>query len=229
MQNFLLVLATAASFASAETTASASSTPSLIGAVVPIGQQCDPKGTPCALGADCYATNSMLMTICGNFQATCTSDQQCAFNKCNDGACNGELLSSSSAAEPSTATSAAPAATSSSACPAPGDTDSQGRYSCNPAHQYPSGQECVLVDGCYFLSTTLPTSSAHNATSSMPYPTGSHSSAKTSGVASATQSGKSSSTHASSPPIYTGAALKLGPTEATGFMAGLFAAMAWVL
>ncbi|KAG8420885.1 hypothetical protein J3458_002808 [Metarhizium acridum] len=37
------------------------------------------------------------------------------------------------------------------ACPAPGSTDSQGRYSCNPAHQYPNGQTCVAIDGCYFL------------------------------------------------------------------------------
>ncbi|KFY94722.1 hypothetical protein V500_03097 [Pseudogymnoascus sp. VKM F-4518 (FW-2643)] len=39
------------------------------------------------------------------------------------------------------------------ACPAPGSTDSQGRYSCNPAHQYPNGQTCDLVDGCYYLSS----------------------------------------------------------------------------
>ena len=43
-------------------------------------------------------------------------------------------------------------------CPAPGSTDSQGRYSCNPAHQYPNGQTCELVEGCYFLEypTTIP-------------------------------------------------------------------------
>ncbi|GAO15576.1 hypothetical protein UVI_02050090 [Ustilaginoidea virens] len=36
-------------------------------------------------------------------------------------------------------------------CPTPGSTDSQGRYSCNPAHQYPTGQTCQVVNGCYFL------------------------------------------------------------------------------
>ncbi|KAK2599052.1 hypothetical protein QQS21_005519 [Conoideocrella luteorostrata] len=36
-------------------------------------------------------------------------------------------------------------------CPAPGSTDSQGRYSCNPAHQYPNGQTCQAIDGCYYL------------------------------------------------------------------------------
>jgi len=47
----------------------------------------------CALGASCYATNSGLQTICGNFQAQCTSNQQCAFNTCNNGFCNGVLSS----------------------------------------------------------------------------------------------------------------------------------------
>ncbi|KID94989.1 hypothetical protein MAJ_09063, partial [Metarhizium majus ARSEF 297] len=42
---------------------------------------------------------------------------------------------------------------SGAACPAPGSTDSQGRYSCNPAHQYPNGQTCVVVDGCYVLTS----------------------------------------------------------------------------
>lgn len=74
---------------------SASQTP--IGAVVPVGSNCDPKGTMCALGASCYAVNSMLQPVCGNFQASCTSDQQCAFNKCNGGFCNGPLVSSSMA------------------------------------------------------------------------------------------------------------------------------------
>ncbi|KAF7197416.1 Vacuole-localized protein 4 [Pseudocercospora fuligena] len=48
-----------------------------------------------------------------------------------------------------TSTSSAPSSTPT--CPAAGSTDSKGRYSCNPAHQYPEGQTCALVDGCYFL------------------------------------------------------------------------------
>ncbi|KAM0333405.1 hypothetical protein ACHAQA_002066 [Verticillium albo-atrum] len=56
------------------------------------------------------------------------------------------------------ATTAAPQPTGTS-CPAPGSTSAAGDYSCNPAHQYPEGQECVLIDGCYFLrGTGLPTS-----------------------------------------------------------------------
>lgn len=42
-------------------------------------------------------------------------------------------------------------------CPAAGTTDAQGRYSCNPAHQYPNGQTCNAINGCYFLSNgTMP-------------------------------------------------------------------------
>ncbi|KAG6124491.1 hypothetical protein E4U12_008194 [Claviceps purpurea] len=48
-------------------------------------------------------------------------------------------------------TTSSGAAQPTSACPAPGFTDSQGRYSCNPAHQYPAGQQCKEIDGCLFL------------------------------------------------------------------------------
>lgn len=43
--------------------------------------------------------------------------------------------------------------TQSPVCPAAGTTDSQGRYSCNPAHQYPNGQTCDMINGCYYLSS----------------------------------------------------------------------------
>ncbi|EMF13975.1 uncharacterized protein SEPMUDRAFT_81774 [Sphaerulina musiva SO2202] len=46
---------------------------------------------------------------------------------------------------------------SSSACPASGAKDSQGRYSCNPAHTYPEGQTCKLINGCYLLETSSST------------------------------------------------------------------------
>ncbi|KAG5919356.1 hypothetical protein E4U61_000976, partial [Claviceps capensis] len=38
-----------------------------------------------------------------------------------------------------------------SACPAAGLTDSQGRYSCNPAHKQAEGRQCKQFDTCYFL------------------------------------------------------------------------------
>lgn len=60
-----------------------------------LGQPCSPKlAGQCANGADCYATNSMLIPSCGNFQASCSTDSQCAFNNCNGGLCNGFLASS---------------------------------------------------------------------------------------------------------------------------------------
>ena len=99
MQRFFITLAAAASYVAAQTPSA-----SPIGAVIPVGQQCTPGGTPCALGASCYATNSGLQTVCGNFQAQCTSDQQCAFNLCNQGFCNGVLASPSASVMTPTAT-----------------------------------------------------------------------------------------------------------------------------
>lgn len=55
---------------------------------LPLGATCS-SSEQCAGGAQCYATNSMLIPSCGNFQAACTSDAQCAFNTCNQGLCNG--------------------------------------------------------------------------------------------------------------------------------------------
>lgn len=95
---------------------SPSASPTPIGQVVPVGGNCTPGGVMCALGSQCYATNSGLQTRCGNFQAQCTSNQQCAFNTCNQGFCNGVLPSSSgSVSAPARSSSAAPPARSSSA------------------------------------------------------------------------------------------------------------------
>ncbi|KJZ74794.1 hypothetical protein HIM_05911 [Hirsutella minnesotensis 3608] len=69
---------------------------------------------------------------------TCINVEGCYF------LCNGN-------GKPIQTTTTAPSQPSATACPAPGSTDSQGRYSCNPAHQYPNGQTCINVEGCYFL------------------------------------------------------------------------------
>ncbi|KAF9729617.1 hypothetical protein PMIN06_003274 [Paraphaeosphaeria minitans] len=153
MQYFFLTVAAAAFYVAAQATES----------LVPVGHNCHPNGTACAEGANCYAVNSMQQTVCGNFQSSCTKDEQCAFNTCNlqQGLCNGFLSSSAS----SSAT--APPATSSTACPAPGSTDNQGRYSCNPAHQYPLEQQCIVIDGCYYISPTV-SSTAGSASTSLP-------------------------------------------------------------
>ncbi|KAG5997834.1 hypothetical protein E4U52_002697 [Claviceps spartinae] len=78
-------------------------------------------------------------------------------------------------------TTSSGAAQPTSACPAPGSSDSQGRYSCNPAHQYPEGQQCKEIDGCLFLCdasgkpviskpTSVVTSGAAQPTSACPAP-----------------------------------------------------------
>ncbi|EDU47281.1 hypothetical protein A1F94_005023 [Pyrenophora tritici-repentis] len=77
MRFTLLVLATAASLASAQE------------ARIPLGYECNVKSTPCAFGASCYTANLTRTPICGNSQAPCTSDEQCAYNACVQGACSG--------------------------------------------------------------------------------------------------------------------------------------------
>jgi hypothetical protein len=107
MQYSILALASAASYVSAQSLSTPSASASAIGAVVPLGKVCDPGTSVCALGSSCYAVNSMLQPVCGNFQAQCTSDQQCAFNTCDqNGFCAGFLSSSSSASATITSTSA---------------------------------------------------------------------------------------------------------------------------
>lgn len=59
-----------------------SATPS--SGLLPLGSVCT-SSSQCANGADCYAVNFMLLKACGNFQASCTSDSQCAFNFCVSG------------------------------------------------------------------------------------------------------------------------------------------------
>ncbi|EUC28589.1 hypothetical protein COCCADRAFT_30181 [Bipolaris zeicola 26-R-13] len=95
MRYSFFALATAGVLASAQST-------------IPLGENCTPGGTPCAGGANCYATNSMLQPLCGNFQSSCTSDAQCAFNTCNGGFCNGVKASSSSTPPTVTSSSSAP-------------------------------------------------------------------------------------------------------------------------
>ncbi|KAH8672066.1 hypothetical protein BGZ60DRAFT_527498 [Tricladium varicosporioides] len=78
------------SVVASSTSSGSQSTSSAAPGTVALGAQCDPSATsPCQYGAQCYATNSMLIPACGNFQAVCTSNAQCAFNTCSNGFCNG--------------------------------------------------------------------------------------------------------------------------------------------
>ena len=106
-------MAAAATFASAQTTSSSSlssfitsgvSTPTNQGPMpapsptivapagsLPLGAECNPFVTPsqCANGVQCWASNAMLIAQCGNFNAECDSDAQCAYNICSGGLCRG--------------------------------------------------------------------------------------------------------------------------------------------
>jgi hypothetical protein len=158
MQYTVFALATAGFFTVAQC---AEASPA--GSVIPIGQNCSPGGTPCANGASCYAVNSMLQTVCGNFQASCQNDQQCAFNTCNGGFCNGFLASSSSAA--SSAASSAPASpavtstpTGQGPMPAPSSTVSAAPGSlplgaeCNP---FVKPSQCIDGVQCWASNSML--------------------------------------------------------------------------
>jgi len=122
MRYNLLVLATAASFASAQTSE------------IALGKPCTVGGTPCALGAGCYAVNSMLQTVCGNFQASCTSNEQCAFNTCEGGLCSGFIATSSAAASSTSATI--------TSTPAQGPQPAPSSTVVAPAGSLPLGAPC---------------------------------------------------------------------------------------
>jgi membrane protein implicated in regulation of membrane protease activity len=144
MQYSILALASAASYVSAQSLSTPSASASAIGAVVPVGEACTPGGTMCALGSGCYAVNSMLQTVCGNFQAQCTSDQQCAFNTCSGGFCSGFLSSSSSASATVTSTPSASASPIGAVVPV--------GEACTPG-----GTMCALGSGCYAVNSMLQT------------------------------------------------------------------------
>jgi hypothetical protein len=57
---------------------------------LPLGAECA-TSQQCAFGAECYASNFMLIKQCGKFNAACTSDSQCATNTCVNRLCSGYL------------------------------------------------------------------------------------------------------------------------------------------
>lgn len=61
-----------------------------------LGATCSDKAQ-CKNGVDCYSSNSGLIRRCGNFNAACTSNAQCAYNTCNNGLCNGFISPSANA------------------------------------------------------------------------------------------------------------------------------------
>jgi hypothetical protein len=77
-----------------------------------LGQTCS-DDSQCKNGVNCYGTTSDTIRACGNFNAACTDDSQCAFNTCaSNGLCSGFLAQSSSSAL--TKTTASPSSTEAS-------------------------------------------------------------------------------------------------------------------
>ena len=113
-------------------------------ATLPLGAVCTPSSTPCANGSQCYAVNSMLILYCGNFQAVCTSNSQCAFNTCVSGFCSGPLSSSATSSVP-TSTSTTTQASSA----APSTTLALGA-ACTP-----SSAPCANGSQCYAVNSML--------------------------------------------------------------------------
>ncbi|KAF2213525.1 hypothetical protein CERZMDRAFT_7307, partial [Cercospora zeae-maydis SCOH1-5] len=69
---------------------------------LPLGTTCG-ADEQCQGGAQCWGSTAFTIRKCGNFNAACTSDSQCAYNTCNNGLCNGLKQSSASASATSTA------------------------------------------------------------------------------------------------------------------------------
>jgi hypothetical protein len=113
-------------------------------ATLPLGAVCTPSSTPCANGSQCYAVNSMLILYCGNFQAVCTSNSQCAFNTCVSGFCSGPLSSSVTSSFP-TSTST----TTQASYTAPSTTLALGTV-CTP-----SSTPCANGSQCYAVNSML--------------------------------------------------------------------------
>lgn len=75
---------------------------------LPLGANCNPFVNPsqCSGGSQCWASNAGLIARCGNFNAACSSDAQCAYNACSGGLCRGFLPSSAMSVRPSGAANA---------------------------------------------------------------------------------------------------------------------------
>jgi hypothetical protein len=59
-----------------------------------LGQTCS-DNKQCKNGAQCYGTTAETILACGNFNAACKDDSQCAYNTCSNGLCSGFLATSS--------------------------------------------------------------------------------------------------------------------------------------
>lgn len=87
-----------------------------------LGETCS-DDRQCAYGAECWGSTSWLIRRCGNFNAGCSNNTQCAYNTCNNGLCNGFLASS---AWPVATQTKASNGTASTGLPVPTNGTAQG-------------------------------------------------------------------------------------------------------
>ncbi|KAK6542573.1 hypothetical protein TWF694_006521 [Orbilia ellipsospora] len=129
----------------ATTTASNPAETSIVAAPgsLPVGAQCS-SDEQCANGAQCYGVSSFTIRTCGSFQSVCTSDSQCATNTCNQGFCNGMLLSSSGSA-----TTGSPSTTATGIYTAPSTSVSAVPSSLPLGAQCSSDEQCAGGAQCY--------------------------------------------------------------------------------
>lgn len=81
---------------------------------IELGQTCS-DSTECKNGAQCWGTTADTIRACGNFNAACDNDSQCAFNTCSsNGLCSG-FLDQSSNTSSATSTESASSSTASTA------------------------------------------------------------------------------------------------------------------
>ncbi|PMD32429.1 hypothetical protein L207DRAFT_590717 [Hyaloscypha variabilis F] len=102
---------------------------------IPLGVPCT-STWECSSGASCYASSSSLNPLCGNFDAACTSDSQCAFNTCISGSCSGLLPSSSSS----------PPAAASTTSSAPTESGLALGATCTTTSQCANAAQCYAVN-----------------------------------------------------------------------------------
>lgn len=85
-----------------------------------LGQTCS-DDRQCKNGANCWGSTAFTIRVCGNFNAACSDDSQCAFNTCSsNGLCSGFLASQTTSAVITSPTGGSSAAVNGSSANATG-------------------------------------------------------------------------------------------------------------
>lgn len=79
---------------------------------IPLGGTCSDDDQCAGENVECWGSNAGIIRRCGNFNAGCKADTDCAYNTCNNGLCSGFLNSASYLANSASATASATSAPS---------------------------------------------------------------------------------------------------------------------